>query len=370
MKDREFRDYCAKRGLGAEQTEAHVRDVRDFEAFLSSAGGSADSLDSAGAEAARDYLADLVARGLNSEERLLALARYGYATGNDILYIYLAAVLGGREVVPRLSARALKTAGKAVRNAVFADLALPPLGSPPESYVETTRRLVEGLRARLPEDRCRDVLAGNNHGVPRRSFSRLRRVYRKSGLDAVLRLRHESLVATLEEHARSGQPWCEQRITLAVVDYVRRNPEIQSGVRSGQSIFVTKIPYDPVAYLEETDSRMKRYHACHCPLARASILDDGPAVPALWCYCSGGYEKLPFDVVFQQPTRVKVLESALAGDARCRFEVEVPGAEGLSPAGIEVGHHGPPPTVASASPSSNVHLERSPQGTTPRRLTQ
>ncbi len=327
MRDREFREYCAKRGLGADQTEAHVRAVRDFEVFLASAGGSAGSLDGAGAEAARDYLADLVVRGLNSEERLLALARYGYATGNDALYIYLAGVLGGRGVVPRLSARALKIAGKTVRDAVFADLELPPLGSPPESYGEATRRLVEGLRERLPEDRCRDVLAGNNHGVPRRGFSRLRRVYRKSGLEAVLRLRHESLLATLEEHARTGRLWYEQRITPAVVDYVRRNPEIQSGVRSGQSIFVTKIPYDPVAYLEETDPRMKRYHACHCPLARASILDDGPAVPALWCYCSGGYEKLPFDVVFQQPVQVKVLESALAGDARCRFEIEVPPAD-------------------------------------------
>jgi len=140
MKDLEFRDYCAKRGLGAEQTEAHVRAVRDFEVFLASAGGSAGSLDSAGAEATRDYVADLVAEGLNSAERLLARARYGYATGNDILYIYLAGVLGGRGVVPRLSARALKIAGKAVRDAVFAGLELPPLGSSPESYVETTRR--------------------------------------------------------------------------------------------------------------------------------------------------------------------------------------------------------------------------------------
>ncbi len=326
IKDREFREECARRGLGADQTEAQVRAVREFEVFLASAGGSAGLLDSAGAEAARGYLADLVARGLNSEERLLALARYGYATGNDALYIYLASVLGGRGVVPRLSARVLKAAGRTVRDAVFAGLESPPLGSPPESYVETTRRLVEGLRERLPQDACRDVLAGNNHGVPRRSFARLRRVYRKSGLDAVLRLRYESLVATLEEHARSGRPWYELRITPAVVDYVRRNPEI-SGVRSGQSIFVTKIPYDPAAYLEETDPRIKRYHACYCPLARASLLDDGPAVPALWCYCSGGFEKLPFDVIFQQPVRVKVLESALAGDARCRFEIEVPPAD-------------------------------------------
>ena len=55
-------------------------------------------------------------------------------------------------------------------------------------------------------------------------------------------------------------------IAPAAVDYVRRNPETASGVRSGQSIFVSKIPYDPVAYLEETDPRMKRYHACHLRL--------------------------------------------------------------------------------------------------------
>ncbi len=324
MRESEFRDYCAKRGLGTELVEAHVAAVRDFEAYLAAGGGSSGSLDNAGAEATQGYLADLVAKGLNSEERLLGLARYGYATGNYDLYIYLAGVLGGRDVIPRLSARALKLAGKAVRDAAFTGVELPPLGSPPESYVRITRRLVYGLRAQLPEEACQDVLAGNNHGLPRRLYSRLRRVYRRSGLDAVLRLRHENLVAELEEHARSGRLWYEQRITPAVVAYVRQNPEIQSGVRSGQSIFVTKIPYDPVAYLEETDPKMKRYHQCHCPLARTSILDDGPAVPSLWCYCSGGYEKLPFDVIFQQPVRVKVLRNALAGDARCRFEIEVP----------------------------------------------
>lgn len=57
-------------------------------------------------------------------------------------------MLGGREVVPRLPARALKLAGKAVRDGVFGNLQVPPLGSPPESYVETTRRLV--VRRDLP----------------------------------------------------------------------------------------------------------------------------------------------------------------------------------------------------------------------------
>jgi len=297
VREQRFREYCAKRGFSPEQTEVQVSAVRDFEAFLAARGDL-----KAGVEVLKGYLTELIDKGLNSEERLLALARYGFATDNNTLFIYMVGVLSGREVVSNLSTRAAKVAGRAARDAVFADLALPPLGSPQEGYVEVTRRLVEGLRARLPVDTCRDVLAGNNHGIPRRTFSRLRRIYRKSGLDAVLRF-------------------------PAVVDHVRRNPEIQSGVRVGQSIFVSKIPYAPVAYLGETDPKLRRYHMCHCPLARASILGDGPTVPPLWCYCSGGYEKLAFDVIFQRPVRVKVLESALAGDPGCRFEIEIPEGE-------------------------------------------
>jgi len=69
---------------------------------------------------------------------------------------------------------------------------------------------------------------------------------------------------------------------------------------------------------------MKRYYMCHCPLARASILSGEPEISPTWCYCSGGYEKLKFDVIFGEPVEVEVLESALVGDPRCRFAVEIP----------------------------------------------
>jgi len=69
---------------------------------------------------------------------------------------------------------------------------------------------------------------------------------------------------------------------------------------------------------------MKRYHACHCPLARASILEGDPDISPTWCYCSGGFEKFQFDVIFDEDVGVEVLESALAGDQRCRFAVRIP----------------------------------------------
>jgi hypothetical protein len=68
----------------------------------------------------------------------------------------------------------------------------------------------------------------------------------------------------------------------------------------------------------------KRYFACHCPLARAAFATGEPDIPLDWCYCSGGYHKLMFDVLFETSTEVEVLESVLAGDDRCRFRVRIP----------------------------------------------
>jgi hypothetical protein len=121
-----------------------------------------------------------------------------------------------------------------------------------------------------------------------------------------------------------GRLWYEQEITPETVEYVRGNQEVLSGIRRGDRIYTTKSPYAPGQYLAETDPLMKRYYMCHCPLARASILSGEPEISPTWCYCSGGYEKLKFDVVFGEPVEVEVLESALAGDPRCRFAVKIP----------------------------------------------
>jgi hypothetical protein len=69
---------------------------------------------------------------------------------------------------------------------------------------------------------------------------------------------------------------------------------------------------------------MKRYYACYCPLARAAIIMGEPKMPLDWCYSSGGFRKLMFDVVFEEQTKVEVLESVLAGNARCRFRIRIP----------------------------------------------
>jgi len=44
----------------------------------------------------------------------------------------------------------------------------------------------------------------------------------------------------------------------------------------------------------------------------------------MFCYCSGGFEKVHFDVIFDEPVEVELLESVLKGDMRCRFANKIP----------------------------------------------
>lgn len=320
MREKEFREYLRTREQGEAQIEKAVEAVRDFEGELGDR-----TVESATLEDLRGYLARLVSRRENSLDRLAALSRYFYATDRNDLYIYFTAVLGGRTVLPSISARLESLVDEETMKRVFNGVEMPPLGSPPEDVPYVTQRLMERLQEELTPEVYRRVLAGNHHRIPLEAFDGLRKLYEESGsVDEFLKGRHERAVAVLEEHLAEGKVWYEQEITPRVVEFVRGNQEMLGGVRRGDRIYFTKIPYDPDAYLGEDDPLMKRYHACHCPLARSSIITGEPDVSPEWCYCSGGYGKLPFETVFGKELEVELLESVLAGDPRCRFSVTIP----------------------------------------------
>ena len=320
MREKEFREYLLTREQGEAQIEKAVETVRDFEGELGD-----KTVESVTLEDLRGYLASLVSRRENSLDRLVALSRYFYATDRNDLYIYFTTVLGGRTVLPSISARLESLVDEETMRGVFDGVEMPPLGSPPEDVPYVTQRLMERLQEELPPEVYRRVLAGNHHRIPLEAFDGLRKLYEESGsIDEFLKGRHEKAVATLEGHLADGKVWYEQEITPRVVEFVRGNQEMLGGVRRGDRIYFTKIPYDPDAYLGEDDPLMKRYHACHCPLARSSIITGDPEVSPEWCYCSGGYGKLPFETIFGEELEVELLESVLAGDPRCRFSVTIP----------------------------------------------
>jgi len=322
FKQSEFIDRCKARSLDEAAT---ARAVAVVAALEQSAAGSSGTLADATLASVERHVARLVETGLADESALMAMARYFAVIQNEQLAIRLLAYFLPVGVLPAMAGRLRELEGDTIADLVLAGLSFPPTGAAPEVYPAATTDFVTALVRELGAERAERVLDWNVHGIPASAFAPEReRLLELGSVDAWLRDYHERQVAELARHAADGTLWYEQRITDAVVDFVRSHPEIQGGVRVGDTIFVTKIPYDPDRYLRETDPLEKRRLACHCPLAVSSITENGAGVPAAWCACSAGYTKFMFDVAFGEPTKATVISSVLAGDPVCRFAIRVP----------------------------------------------
>jgi hypothetical protein len=323
LKENAFRKYLKGRKLGATTTESSVAAVKEFEKYLRRKKKA--TLKSASVDVLRDYVSLLIEEDKNSKDRLIAIARYCYFAKKYDLYIYFTMILGASDVLPAIGERLATISGKAAHRRIFQDLEMPPLGSPQESYPKVTKTILDRMEAELPARTCRDILTWNYHKIPTEAFKENKERFEKAAsIDEYLKDEHERLIKELEDCMREGRPWFEQEITPEVVEFVRGNQEICTGIRQGGKIYKTKIPYAPRQFLKEKDPAMRKYYMCHCQLVRTALRDGKPRIPATFCYCSAGYEKLHFDAIFGEPVEVELLETPLKGDARCRFAIKIP----------------------------------------------
>lgn len=308
--------------MNAEDINFAVVAVREFEKYLEK---NRMSFESAGLDALKDYVSLLMEEGKNSMDRLVAIARYCNLAKKKDYYVYFASILGARNVLPDLGERLAKIAGDETRRKIFQGFELPPLGSPPESYPRLTQIIMDRLEAELPSETCRELLTWNYHKVPAEAFKEKKKRFEKAdSIDEYLKDEHKRFTEELKGFMKKERIWYEQEITPEVLEFVRGNQEICTGVRCGDKIYLTKIPYAPKQYLKEKDHTMKRYYACHCPLARSAIRSGKIKISPMLCFCSSGYVKVRFDVIFGEPAEVELLESVLSNDMRCRFAIKIP----------------------------------------------
>ena len=321
-KEREFIERLKKRGQDPMAIDVSVSIIAMLEKWLIDAACSLERPDLAAVEA---WIAANREDREGIDVKILTSARYFNVTGEIAITIRLLAYLLPIGVLPSMAERLVALEGEDLGTKILNNLEFPTTGAPPEDYPAATARFVLALQEELGEDRARKVLAWNVHGIPRESFLDERERLRELGsIDEWLLDYHMRQVEILRQHARDKTLWYEQKITQEVIDFIEPRPEIMSGVRVENIIYMTKIPYDPDRYLRATDRLEKRRLACHCPLAASSITAETAGVPGLWCSCSAGYTKFRFDVVFGVETEAEVLESVLSGGDLCRFAIKIP----------------------------------------------
>jgi hypothetical protein len=318
--DREgFRELLKTRQLTDEKIEASIAIAERFEKYLDSLGGQPD------AASTWKFCKLLIHEGQNTYDNLLALARYGRFTKNNIIYIAIVELLDGAEAQPNFYQKVGALFGEAVRDEVFAGIGVSVLGLPPPEKPFDMFPVIDRLIGKVGYKPTEQLLSACLRDLPDEYFLDEREKYKKStGIDDYLISKHQAFVRQLQKCQQDGELFFSQEITDEVVDYVRDRQEIECGVREGNLLYISKIPYNAKQYLAETDPTMKRYYACHCPWAREAIKNGNIRLNAVFCNCSGGFSKKPWEVIFRQTLQVEVLESAIEGDFRCRFAVHLP----------------------------------------------
>ncbi len=326
MDEQGFAQFLKSRQLSDEQAAQHIAVIRRFAGFL---GGlePPQAPENASAEVAQAFVDRLIDEGANSLEALYALARYGRFCRNDALYVAILELLDGSEAFDGLYRKVGEVVGEQRRAEIFAGLAPPPLGIANRAKAPLTRAAMQRLERLLDEETFAQVFSDSFRDLPEAYYAEDRRKYAEiNDFDRFLEHKRAEFIALLEQLMAEGCLFFSQEITPAVIDFVRADPEISQGVREGNLLYVTKIPYMTKEYLAESDPEKKRYYYCHCPWARESLRQGQTPVSAQFCRCSAGFHKKPWEVIFGQPLQADVLESVLQGDPRCRFAIHLPEA--------------------------------------------
>jgi len=317
MDEQGFRTNLVSRSVPEDRLAPALALAARFDTFISDKPATA--------ETAWAFSKVLIEEGNNSFNNYITLIRYCRFLQNDDMYVALLELVDGGEVGARLYRKVGKQFGNKVRNEVFAGIGVTPYGTPTPEKPAYLQPVIERLEAKIGKEACADFLSPSLRRLPTRDFLGERQKYKRAAnIDEYLRQRKENFVAELETCLRENRLFFAQEITEEVIAFVRNDPEIGGGRRKGNIIYETKIPYLTQKYLTETNPTLRRYYGCHCPWAREAIKNGDVRLAETFCYCSAGFHKKTFEVIFKQPLKVEVLESILKGDDRCRFAIHLP----------------------------------------------
>jgi len=313
-----FKAYLVEKNLDTQISEA-VAIIEDFSKFVSK------SIDEATYNDFQDFSTYLIKNNKNTWDNYINILRYGYYKSNKLLIVATMEVIDGGEVMTNFSQRLKDEFGKNIRDTIFGDIEVP-LGVHPKKKPKITKEVINRFLETVNHNKCTEFLANGLRDKYTDSYKSAREKYLEAkDIDEFLKIKRQDFLNTLQEHYNKKTLFFTQEIDTDVLDYVKSQEGLtEAGIREGNKVIITKIPYMTKQYLNETDERKKKYYYCHCPWVREGFLTDDQPVDPIFCNCSGGYYKNFWEAVLDQPVEVKVLESVLKGDTVCKFALQLP----------------------------------------------
>ncbi len=310
-----FRGFLQERQFAPEQVDAFAAFV---EKFAEAQGAGAP------VEAFGPFSRRMIEEHTNTRENYRAIALYGRFLKDNALLLAAIELADGCEVLDNLYRKTGETLGEARRDEIFAGVTPAPVGTPNTEKPAAMQAMLAKLEAAEPEA-CRRIVESGLRDLPDEHYAADKELFEQSAdIDEYLWLKKQALLAELQRIQQEGGLYFNQEITDEVLEYVRRDPEIGQGVRVGNTIYESKIPYQAKEYLAATDADEKRYYYCHCPWVKESLRQGHSNISPVFCRCSAAYMRKPWEVIFGRKLQADVLESVLQGDLRCRFAIHLP----------------------------------------------
>jgi len=268
---------------------------------------------------------ELTRTGENNWDNYIGLVRYTQFTDNWAAFERVVELLDGSEVMDNLYRKTGEILGEEPRRQIFDGIKLPELGTSPEQKPPLTEIVMRRLEATASEEQRIEILADCLRDLPDEGYlDELRKYQDCSSLEEYLELRGREFIEELERIKNEGSLFYTQPVTDEVIEFVRKNPEVEGGVRKGNILYQIKIPYKTAEWLGEGDNNLKKYYYCHCPWVREAFRAGKNNIPATFCNCSAGFMKKPFEVMFGRKLKAEMVETVLGGDRWCRVAITLP----------------------------------------------
>ena len=202
-----------------------------------------------------------------------------------------------------------------IRNQVMEGAEKLVSGSSDEEVIEWTCEAINRLEALVEEEIRKEVLTGCACQYPKQRLEHLREKYAETeDLDLVHRMLQEQFLST----TRAFLELDEEQLN----DIKRRGWGV-AGLRKGDIIIATKMPFEFHEYFEAATPEERRYQYCHCPRIREVIKTGEESISTTYCYCGAGFYKGIWEYILQRPVKVEVGESVLQGDDVCRIAIHL-----------------------------------------------
>lgn len=293
--------------------------IEHFDEFLQMPGQSPSR------ETTWEYSQLLISRQMNTTENYITLIRYcAYIQEREMQVAFLELVDGG-EVSENLYQKVATQFGEVLRDEVFDGIGIAPYGIGTPQKPAYVHPVIQRMNQKLGTNTVCQFLSGCMRDLPDEMYDDDIQMFFETGnIDDFITKRKEKFLNKLEKCMQQGKLFFAQEITPEVLAFVRSEPEIGGGKRVGQVIYETKIPFMTREFLEEEDPLMRRYYYCHCPWTREAIRRGNVSIAENFCYCSGGFHKKLWELIYECPLKVEVLESVAWGNDCCRFAIHLP----------------------------------------------